>query len=133
MAEVKIHDAGQQVRVAIALCDRLGLEDALKQSRKLTARAQQLGEVVRRGQVDARRRRAEQVRELVNGSGSFDLPAVLETLAATDPWLDDLVDSMVDGSRSPRAVGLVMEAARACHGNAYAAAVGEGPSLYRRL
>jgi hypothetical protein len=50
-------------------------------------------------------------------------------LAATDPW----VDHQADPPRVAHAVELVMEAAHACHGNAYAAAVGEGPSLYRRV
>jgi hypothetical protein len=55
---------------------------------------------------------------------------ILGVLAATDPWIDHQTEPM---PRSAHAVELVMEAARACHGNAYAAAVGEGPSLYRRL
>lgn len=122
-------DAGQGVRVAVSLCDRLGLADALKQSRRLIARAEQLGELVRREQVAARQRRGEAMRALVTGDGPVDRAQVLGVLAATDPW----IDHQSDPPRSAHTVELVMEAARACHGNAYAAAVGEGPSLYRRL
>jgi len=131
MADPVTTDAGAQVRVAIALCDRLGLEDALVPSRRLIARAEELGEVVRRGQAEARARRTQQLQALVQGKGAVDPAAVSAMVLDTDPWLD--VDVHAELVRPGRAVQVTMEAARACRGHAAQMAVAQGADLYRRL
>ena len=119
MAGPGLADACQQVRVAIALADRLELSDALRASRRLIARSEELGQVVREEQARARERRAKELQRLVTGTTKPAIPVVLATLGETLPWLDT-----AEGRAGP-AISLVMEAARVCHGHAHAAAVAE--------
>ena len=133
MADPVTTDAGQQVRMAIALCDRLDLADALTASRRFLERERQLGEAIRRAQTTARQQHGEAMRALVMGDGPVDADVVVAVLADTDPWLN-VEASPLDGSAFPApAVALLREAQRTARGHAYAVAAADSSGLYQRL
>jgi hypothetical protein len=133
MADPVVVDGGQTTRLAISLCDRLGLDDALGASRRLLQREQDLGEVVRREQMQARGRRGKELQRLVTGTAPVAVMVVQATLAETDPWLNMSIAADASSAQPAPAVALLREAARVCRGHAAAAAVADGPGLYQRL
>lgn len=122
-----VADAGQQIRVAISLCDRLEMPDALRASRRLLKRADDLGLVIREELTKARQRRTAELQRLVTGTTKPVMPVMLATLSETDPWLSVDVSPGDAAALPGRAAAMLQEAVAAGPQGGHATAWSDRP------
>jgi hypothetical protein len=124
-AMARQRDAAREVRVVLGLCERLGLQDVLREPQRLLARSEALEEEARRVQMAARERATAARRELL--AGAIDAEALGRVLLEAMPWLDS------ETGRTSVGMSAMMAAAQDCRVQASVAMGAESTGLHDKL